>query len=100
MIDDPGKACARVTNTIRAAMEIYILSKCVTENTGSRIWFGDIYKKTTTRKRRLLKKLEKNRDKYAENRRYNNKLKESLSDGSLSSKKWRNTVNTGPVLTY
>ena len=64
-IDDPEKACCKVTNTIHDAMEIYILSKSVTENTGDDVWFGDICRKATTRKRRLLKKFKENSATFA-----------------------------------
>ena len=91
-------------------MKMYIRSKCIIKKTGNPVWFDNHCRKAATRKRHLFKKLkenntQENRDKFAESRwefnhvdkktrRYNNKLKEDLPDGSLSSKKWWNTVNT------
>lgn len=68
-------------------------------------------RRTATKKRRLSRKLKRNnchdnkakfteaRKEYnlAKNkaiRKYNDKLRNELSDGSLSSKRWWNTVNT------
>ena len=109
--DDPEVVCSNVTNIIRDAMELYIPGKLVSKKTGDKVWFDDQCKRAARKKRRLFKKLKKNntarnKDKFTEarkeynhaeklaRRRYNIKLRKELSDGSLSSKKWWNIVNT------
>jgi len=108
---DPEAACNNVTTIISDAMEIYIPAKIVSKKTGDKVWFDDHCKRAATKKRRLFRKLKKNntrenKDKFTKARKeynhaekvarrsYNNKLRKELSDGSLSSKKWWNTVNT------
>ena len=109
--EDPEDACTNITNIITDAMEIYIPGKLVSKKTGDKIWFDDHCKRAATKKRRLFRVLKKKNTEENKNnftkarkeynhvekvakRRYNNKLKKELSDGSLSSKKWWNTVNT------
>ena len=84
-------------------MDIYIPSNTVTKKTGSKAWLDECCRKAAARELRLFKTMKKsntqeNRDKFAvarkrcnheeelAKRRYNSKLKEELSDGSLSSK--------------
>ena len=109
--NDPEQACCSITTIICDAMDIFIPSKIVTNKTGNKVWFDDHCKKAATKKRRLYRKLKKNntsenKNKFANarkeynkiekqaKRKYNNKLKDDLSDGSLSSKKWWQTVNS------
>ena len=108
---DLEEACNNVTTIINDAMDIYIPGKLVTRRTGDKVWFNDDCRRAAKKKRRLLKKFEKtntmdNKAKFTDARKdynraekkarrgYNDKLKKELSDGSLSSKKWWNTVNT------
>ena len=109
---DPEEACSNVTNIITDAMDIFIPSKLVTKKTGEKVWFDDHCRKAATKKRRLFRKMkgknstDLNKEKFTKARkdynraerqaknRYKNKLKEELTDGSLSSKKWWNTVNS------
>ena len=109
--DDPEAACRNVTTIISDAINICIPAKFVSKKAGDKVWLDDLYKWTAIRKRHLFKKLKKNKTeenkvKFTEARkeynhaekearkRYNKKLKKELSDGSLSSKKWWNTINT------
>ena len=56
---------------------------------------GNLSKRTPTNKDKFAKaRKEFNHAEKITKRRYNNKLKRELSDSSLSSKKWWNTVNT------
>ncbi|XP_019618294.1 PREDICTED: ATP-binding cassette sub-family A member 1-like [Branchiostoma belcheri] len=109
--DDPEQACSRITTIICDVMEIFIPNKLVTNKTGDKAWFDDRCRTAAKKKRRLFRKLKsnntpENRDKFTKarkeynraekqaKRRYNKKLKNKLTDGSLTSKKWWNTVNT------
>ena len=109
--EDPEEACNNITSIINDAMEIYIPGKVVSGKTGEKVWFDDDCIRAAKKKRRLFRKLKKtnttqNKAKFAEARKaynhaekkakrgYNAKLKKELSDGSLSGKKWWNTVNT------
>lgn len=110
--DDPEEACSNITTIISDAMELFIPAKLVTsKKTGDKVWFDDHCKRAATKKRRLFRKFKKNKtkenkDKFSKARKeynraekvarrnYNNKLREELSDFSLTSKKWWNTVNT------
>ena len=92
-------------------MELYIPSKLVTGKTGDKVWFDDCCRKASKKKRRLFRKMKKddtqtnkkiftdarrdfNRAEKLAKRRHDTKLKEELTDGSLSSKEWWNKVNT------
>jgi len=109
--NNPDEVCSHVTSIITDAMDIFIPSKLVTKKTGDKIWFDDQCRRAAIKKRRLFRKLKKNKsaenqEKFRDARkafnhtekaaklRYNTKLKKELSDGSLSSKKWWNTINT------
>ena len=109
--EDPEEACYNVTTIISDAMEIYIPGKIVTRKTADKVWFDDNCRHTAKKKHRLFSKLKRNNchDNKAKftgaikeynlaekkaRRKYNNKLRKELSDGSLSSKKAWNTVNT------
>ncbi|KAI8518904.1 hypothetical protein Bbelb_021610 [Branchiostoma belcheri] len=95
--DDPEQACSRITTIISDAMEIFIpnnwspirlvIKHGLTTVAGQLQRRNDDHKFTKARK-------EYNRAEKQAKRRYNKKLKDKLTDGSITSKKWWNTVNT------
>ena len=108
---DPEIACSKVTEIICDAMDLFIPSKTVTKKIGDKAWFDDTCRRAARKKRRLFQKSKKDKNdtskaKFAEARksfnqaekqartRYNNKLREDLTDKTLSSKKWWRIVNT------
>jgi hypothetical protein len=108
---DPEKACSEVTEIICDAMDIFIPGKTISRKPGDKAWFNDKCKQAAAKKRVLFRKLKKentqeNKVNFAHARSefnhaemvakvsYNNRLKEDLTDSSLTSKSWWKIVNT------